>query len=516
MISQMDSGNVVAFFRGRSILITGSTGFLGKVLVEKILRVQPDVKKLYLLVRANDVESATRRVQDEVTGKEIFQVLKEKHGDGFESFVEEKVCTLAGDIIYENLGLDSAKLTELSNEIDIIVNGAATTNFYERYDVAFDSNVLGAKNICEFAKKCTKLKMLLHVSTAYVAGEQEGLILEKPFLMGQALREGRHLDITSELNLIKETRREMKASNRCSEKTEKRTMKELGLKRAKHFGWPNTYVFTKAMGEMLLGHLRGDLPVVIIRPSIITSILKEPLPGWMEGIRTIDSVIIGYAKQTLSFFLVDLNLIMDVIPGDMVVNAMMVAMAAHSGEQAQTIYHVTSSLSNPAPYAVLSDAGHRYFFANPPPRAGKNGRLRRMRFFSTVASFRAHMAINYKLPLEDYQIKQVAYTDSFVKRDGVQILRLVNIALCGMFSRRYDELSRKYKFVMHLVELYAPYTLFKGCFDDINTEKLRITMRKQEDKNDGGYCFDFDPKSIDWDEYFYKVHIPGVVKYLCD
>uniref|UniRef100_A0A0E0LTH3 Fatty acyl-CoA reductase n=1 Tax=Oryza punctata TaxID=4537 RepID=A0A0E0LTH3_ORYPU len=469
MISQMDSGNVVAFFRGRSILITGSTGFLGKVLVEKILRVQPDVKKLYLLVRANNVESAMCRVQDEVTGKEIFQVLKEKHGDGFESFVEEKVCTLAGDIIYENLGLDSAKLTELSNEIDIIVNGAATTNFYERF-----------RNF-----------------SAYVAGDQEGLILEKPFLMGQALREGRHLDITSELNLIKETRREMKASNCCSEKTEKRTMKELGLKRAKHFGWPNTYVFTKAMGEMLLGHLRGDLPVVIIRPSIITSILKEPLPGWMEGIRTIDSVIIGYAKQALSFFLVDLNLIMDVIPGDMVVNAMMVAMAAHSAEQAQTIYHVTSSLRNPAPYAVLSDAGHRYFFANPPPRAGKkkNGRLRRMRFFSTVASFRAHMAINYKLPLE--------------------ILRLVNIALCGMLSRRYDELSRKYRFVMHLVELYAPYTFFKGCFDDINTEKLRITMRKEE-KNDGGYCFDFDPKSIDWEEYFYKVHIPGVVKYLCD
>jgi alcohol-forming fatty acyl-CoA reductase len=40
------------------------------------------------------------------------------------------------------------------------------------------------------------------------------------------------------------------------------------------------------MGEMLLGaHLRGDVPVVIVRPSIITSILKEPLPGWMEGIR---------------------------------------------------------------------------------------------------------------------------------------------------------------------------------------------------------------------------------------
>ncbi|KAL5231799.1 hypothetical protein ABZP36_030575 [Zizania latifolia] len=467
------------------------------VLVEKILRVQPDVKKLYLLVRANDIKSATCRVENEVIGKELFQVLKNKRGAGFDSFVEEKICPLAGDIIYENLGLDPAKLTEISEAVDIIVNGAATTNFYERYDVAFEANVLGAKNICDFAKKCPKLKMLLHVSTAYVAGEKEGLILEKPFSMGETLREGTHLDIGSELNLIKDTRREMKA-NCSSEKAEKRAMKELGLKRARNFGWPNTYVFTKAMGEMLLGHLRGDLPVVVVRPSIITSILKEPLPGWMEGIRTIDSVIIGYAKQALSFFLVDLDLIMDVIPGDMVVNAMMVAMAAHSEERAQTIYHVTSSLRNPAPYAVLSDTGHRYFFANP-PRTGKNGepaRLRKMRFFSTVARFRGHMAIKYRLPLE--------------------MLRLVNIALCGVFSRRYDELSRKYKFVMHLVELYAPYSLFKGCFDDINTERLRIAMKGEEGKNSAQYYFDFDPKSIDWEEYFYRVHIPGVIKYLCD
>ncbi|KAG8046963.1 hypothetical protein GUJ93_ZPchr0008g14139 [Zizania palustris] len=493
----MDSEMVVSYFQGRSILITGSTGFLGKVLVEKILRVQPDVRKLYLLVRANDVQSATRRLQNEVTGKEIFQVLKEKRGVGFESFIQEKICPLAGDIIYENLGLDSAKLTELSKELDIIVNGAATTNFYERYDVAFDTNVFGAKNICDFAKKCTKLKMLLHVSTAYVAGEKEGLIQEKPFLMGETLREGTHLDIESELNLIKETRREILA-NCSSEITEKRTMKELGLKRARHFGWPNTYVFTKAMGEMMLGHLRGDLPVVIVRPSIITSILKEPLPGWMEGIRTIDSVIIGYAKQALSFFLVDLERIMDVIPGDMVVNAMMVAMAAHSEERAQTIYHVTSSLRNPAPYAILSDTVHRYLFANPPRTANNGGepvRLRKMRFFSSLASFRRHMDIKYKLPLE--------------------VLGLVNIALCGMFSRRHDELSRKYRFVMLLVELYAPYTLFKGCFDDINTERLRIAMGKEQ-KNAGEHYFDFDPKSIDWEEYFYRVHIPGVIKYLCD
>lgn len=57
--------------------------------------------------------------------------------------------------------------------------------------------------------------------------------------------------------------------------------------RARHYGWPNTYVFTKAMGEMLLGemNLNKQLPLVIVRPTIITSTYEEPFPGWVEGIR---------------------------------------------------------------------------------------------------------------------------------------------------------------------------------------------------------------------------------------
>ncbi|VAH70254.1 unnamed protein product [Triticum turgidum subsp. durum] len=361
-----------------------------------------------------------------------------------------------------------------------------------RYDVAFDTNVLGAKHMYAFANKCIKLKMLLHISTAYVSGEQEGLILEKPFIMGDTLRAGTHLDVESELNLIKHTKMELNA-NCATERAERKTMKELGLKRARHFGWPNTYVFTKAMGEMLLGHLEGDLPVVIVRPSIITSILKDPLPGWIEGVRTIDSVILGYTKQALKFFLVDPDAIMDVIPGDMVVNSMMVAMAAHTEEKVQTVYHLTSSVSNPTSYTTLQESGHRYFKDNPP--RGENGepiRLNNMRFFSTVVRLRAYIVIKYKFPLE--------------------VLHLVNVLLCGLFSRRYNELNGKYRLAMHLIELYAPYTLFKGRFDDMNLEKLRKAM---ESNRDGGeYCFDFDLRRIDWDDYFYRVHFPGVLKYL--
>lgn len=57
------------------------------------------------------------------------------------------------------------------------------------------------------------------------------------------------------------------------------------MRRAARYGWPNTYVFTKAMGEMLVGQLKENLPLVILRPTIISSTYKEPFPGWVEGVR---------------------------------------------------------------------------------------------------------------------------------------------------------------------------------------------------------------------------------------
>ena len=68
-------------------------------------------------------------------------------------------------------------------------------------------------------------------STAYVAGEQVGLIPEKPFLMGETLKKDTYLDIESELSLIKETMGGLKV-NCSTEKDERKTMKELGLKRS--------------------------------------------------------------------------------------------------------------------------------------------------------------------------------------------------------------------------------------------------------------------------------------------
>ncbi|XVE79280.1 hypothetical protein DITRI_Ditri14bG0045100 [Diplodiscus trichospermus] len=489
----MELGSALQFLDNKSILVTGATGFLAKIFVEKILRVQPNVKKLYLLLRAPDHKSAVHRLHNEIIGKDLFKVLKEKCGKNFSSFISEKITLIPGDISHEDLGVkDSNLVEEMWEEVDVVVNLAATTNFDERYDVALGLNTLGAKYVANFAKKCVKLKVLVHVSTAYVSGERSGLILENAYSMGETLNGVPGLDINFEKNIIEEKLNEIRSQG-ASEKEITRAMKDLGIERARLYGWPNTYVFTKAMGEMLVGDFEGKMPAVIIRPTIITSTYKEPFPGWAEGVRTIDSLAVGYAKGKLTFFLGDLEAPVDLIPADMVVNAMIVAMIAHASHQpSETIYQVGSSMRNPVKYCNLQDYGFRYFSKKPwINKDGKPVIVGKIRVMDSMASFHRYMSLRYLLPLKG--------------------LELANTAFCQFFQGFYSDLNRKISFVMRLADIYRPYLFFDAIFDDINTEKLRMAARSSLVEND---MFYFDPKCIDWDDYFMNIHIPGIVKYI--
>ncbi|KAL7084839.1 hypothetical protein ACP275_14G246600 [Erythranthe tilingii] len=490
----MELGSIVEFLENRSILVTGATGFLAKIFIEKILREQPKVKKLYLLLRAADSNSAIMRFNTEAIAKDLFRVLKEKNGGNLSTLVTEKVRVVAGDITCDDdLGVkDSLLFDEMLEQLDVVVNLAANTNFDERYDVSLGINTVGAKNVLNFSKKCDKLKVLIHVSTAYVSGEKEGLILESPLKMGETLNGTSGLDVDSEKKLVNDTLKKLKADN-CSDEFIKSTMKDLGIQRARKFGWPNTYVFTKAMGEMLLGQLKDKIAVVIIRPSIVTSTYKQPFPGWAEGVRTIDSIAVGYGKGRLTCFLGDPKTVLDAVPADMVVNAMIAAIVAHANDDQGniTVYHVGSSVSNPFELGWLQDYGHRYFSKH--PWINKEGRpviVGKIKILNSMDAFHTYLAIHYLLPLKG--------------------LQLVNMACCRYFQGIYVDLCRKIKYVMRLVELYRPYLFFKGYYDDMNLEKLRRAVRESGVERD----FYFDPKIIDWDDYFMNTHIPGAVKYV--
>ncbi|XAR60116.1 Long-chain-fatty-acyl-CoA reductase [Bertholletia excelsa] len=491
----MELASILQFLENRTILVTGAAGFLAKIFLEKILRVQPNVKKLYLLLRASDAKSSSQRFHNEVLDKDLFRVLRDKLGSRLTSFMSEKVTPVAGDITLENLGVkDKYLLEEMWRRVEIVVNLAATTNFDERYDVALNINTMGAKHVLNFSKKCDNIKLLLHVSTAYVSGERAGLITEKAYEMGETLKGTSQLDIDTEMKVAEERLSQLQAQKTAQTEITK-AMKDLGLQRAMKYGWPNTYVFTKAMGEMLLGHVKENMGLVIMRPAIITSTFKEPFPGWIECFKAIDSVIVGYGKGKLRRIPGDPNSVLDLIPADMVVNAMVVAMAAHANKRNyswETIYQVGSSASHPLQFTCLLDYGFRYFTNHPwIAKNGKRIKVGKLSLLNSMSSYQNYVTIRYLLPLKG--------------------LKVVDKALCHYFRALYLNLRKKINFAMRLAELYRPYLFMKGIYDDKNTEELRVAARENGVEMD---VFYFDPKIINWEDYFMNIHFPGVVKYL--
>ncbi|KAJ1440663.1 hypothetical protein SESBI_01730 [Sesbania bispinosa] len=236
------------------------------------------------------------------------------------------------------------------------------------------------------------------------------------------------------------------------------------------------------MGEMLVEQLKGNLSIVIIRPTIVTSTFKEPFPGWVEGVRTIDSLALAYGKGKLTCFLGDPKAVVDAIPADMVVNAILVAMVAHANRPSDDIiYHVGSSHRKPLRYKNLTDYGFGYFTAKPwINKDGKTIKVGKIKVLSNMGSFRRYMFIRYLLLLK-------------------------------YFQGTYLDLNRKIQIVMRLVDLYKPYLFFNGIFDDMNTEKLRTATKQGGVETE---LFYFDPEVIDWDDYFLNIHFPGVVKYI--
>jgi fatty acyl-CoA reductase len=70
-----NSSPVQEFFRGKNIFITGATGFLGMALIEKLLRVCPDVGTIYVLVRPKKGKEVSARLE-ELTKNPVSNILE--------------------------------------------------------------------------------------------------------------------------------------------------------------------------------------------------------------------------------------------------------------------------------------------------------------------------------------------------------------------------------------------------------------------------------------------------------
>lgn len=153
--------SIKAFYRNAVVLITGGTGFLGKVLIEKLLRSCDNIRCIYVLLRPKRGLSSEQR-HKELLQNPVFDRVREKNAD-----LLKKIVFIAGDIAKPNIGLNNADLLMLKENVNIVFHSAATVRFDQSIKDAANMNTLGSKRLWDLCTEMKNLKSIIHVSTAY-------------------------------------------------------------------------------------------------------------------------------------------------------------------------------------------------------------------------------------------------------------------------------------------------------------------------------------------------------------
>ena len=125
---------------GKRILITGATGFLGKVVLEKIIREKLDVEKIILLIRASDrYATAQERFVHEIAVSSIFDRLKDESPAYLSQFFNDKIECVTGEVTERYLGLSPEDFALLARRVDIVIHAAALRRFPGAASAGFDN-----------------------------------------------------------------------------------------------------------------------------------------------------------------------------------------------------------------------------------------------------------------------------------------------------------------------------------------------------------------------------------------
>ncbi len=534
--------DIAETLRGKNILLIGSTGFVGKVAISMLLDRYPGVGRIIALVRPGMGNTAEDRFFKKVSTSPAFDPLRERYGSGFDDYLREKVFPVAGDIGRPlcNFTDDDFEKFESFGGVDVVINSAGLVSFTPSLESAIRINAKGARNCLDLARKMDAA--LVHISTCYVAGRREGDVWEDEDVVGYFPRRDDLVDDDFDANaeiadcerVIEQTRELAKDRRHISMFRERATktlklqrrdwddkatlklavarerklwvherLTDVGMKRAEHWGWSNTYTYSKSLGEQII--LQDEtVRSCIVRPAIVESSTEFPKPGWNEGFNTTAPLVYVMLKgQRLVTTGKNTNL--DIIPVDMVCTVMVMAAAAILRNEHKRVYHAGSSGSNPVSAERLCElsglAVRNYYreLADSGEDKWKN-RLRSRR--------EAHPVSRETFDrLGTPQLKRVVERVS--KEIDKRLPRWGAPRLAAFAERAQEELAKVSLMsdqVIDLMDLFAPFIYdYDIAFRSENVQALweRLTPEDQDRLN-------WRPTEIDWRAYWMGTHFDGL------
>ena len=262
---------------------------------------------------------------------------------------------------------------------------------------------------------------------------------------------------------------------------------KLGTERAQELGWNDVYTFTKSLAERMVVLERGDAPLIILRPAIIESSQKEPYPGWIQGTRMADPIIMAFAKGILREFPGDPNSYIDLVPVDHVVNAILAA-GVRRPDQPE-VFQVASGERNTLRYRDFYDIVREYFRKNPLRDSG--GRPAPLPEWSFPGRRRVENGLKLEL--------------AGLKIAGVITARMPDGHMASDARQRIARAEKRARMSLYYSRIYGAYANMTATFSTARTAELYKEL-SPEDREE----FFFDITQLDWKRWLHEAHLPAL------
>ncbi|XP_018563268.1 putative fatty acyl-CoA reductase CG5065 [Anoplophora glabripennis] len=333
-----ESSPVAEWYRGKNVFITGATGFMGKVMVEKLLYACTGIKSIYILIRHKRGKSPQQRIQD-MWQLPMFERLRKSQPNAI-----HKIVPLCGDVNSDGLGLARVDTELLINNVNVVFHMAATLKLEANLKDAIEQNTVGTARVIDVCKKIKNLEAFIHFSTAFCSADID-VFEERVYESKDDPR--KVINVTDWLS---------------SDILDKVTPAII----SPH---PNTYTYSKRLAETLIANELDNMPVCIIRPSIVIPSVEEPVPGWVDSLNGPIGLIVGAGKGVIRSMHCKGENSGQFIPVDYAINASIIIaqLIATSKKKPKEVpvYNLTQDALLKITYREIIDMGRNIAYEHP-------------------------------------------------------------------------------------------------------------------------------------------------------